>query len=338
MSLFPHQQQVLEKKVANAYTFPAEFEKQESVWLSWPSAEPAMWEAVKGRPFYPVILDMIAALLPVARVSVIVNHESDKQGIQSALLQRCEGLLSQEALNENLQFHLVKHLSIWIRDFGPIFLLPSPAPRGAPSSGPPPLKVAVFRWNVWGYADQLRSVLPPEELAELLAEGEVARQVARSLALPTIDIDFVSEGGDREFNGCGTLMVTEAVQLQRNPHLTREQLDERYKALFDVRKVIWLKCGLAEDDHIFDGPLPGGVFTLQCTGGHIDEVPADGSSHTYLHLLTLSFFSSSVVCSIRQPNDHPSCGGPTVSLLVSYLCTLVSLCQLRSQRRTGTTP
>lgn len=81
----------------------------------------------------------------------------------------------------------------------------------------------------------------------------------------------MSEGGNREFNGRGTLMVTEAVELQRNPDLTKEHLTEHFKSLFDVRKVIWLKQGVAEDDHIFRGPLPGGVFNMPCTGGHVDE-------------------------------------------------------------------
>jgi agmatine deiminase len=116
--------------------------------------------------------------------------------------------------------------------------------------------------------------MPPADFDELIdADGGVAQRVARALSLATVDAtDFVSEGGDREFNGKGTLMVTEAVQLQRNPHMTKDQLTERFKAVFNVRKVIWLKQGVAEDDQIFNGPLPGGVFNMPCTGGHIDEV------------------------------------------------------------------
>lgn len=252
----------------NTYTFPAEFEPQECVWLSWPR-DPT--EMLAGRPFAPVLLDMIESLQPHVKVAVIVNTKDEEQIIREALLQRQASSSSSSSSSSNgendLAFHLVKHDSIWMRDFGPIFL------KSQNVDASQPLKVVDFRWSVWGYADGLRPIMPPDEFAEMIdSDGGVARRVAGALSLATVDAtDFVSEGGDREFNGRGTLMVTEAVQLQRNPHLTRDQLTDRFKSVFNVRKVIWLKQGVAEDDQIFNGPLPGGVFTMPCTGGHIDE-------------------------------------------------------------------
>jgi len=255
-----------------AYVFPAEFEPHERVWLSWPH-DPR--EVIRGRPFHPVLLDMIEALLPFVRVAVIVNdpHTEGKE-ITEALRVRCDGRRrrrrhSQQHHQHDVELHAIQHSSIWMRDFGPIFVRRRER-EGTPDA--PMLRVVAFRWSMWGNADRWRAAVPPETFAGLMGEGEVPRRVAHALGLATIDADFVSEGGDREFNGEGTLMVTEAVQLQRNPHLTKEQLTERYKQLFNVRKVIWLKRGVAEDDQIFAGPLPGGIFPMPCTGGHIDEV------------------------------------------------------------------
>src|SRR5689334_13321922 len=84
--------------------------------------------------------------------------------------------------------------------------------------------------------------------------------------------NFVSEGGDREFNGKGVMIACEAVELQRNPHMTREKIENGFKTIFHLNKVIWMKEGVADDTQAFRGKLPGGIFSAPATGGHVDEV------------------------------------------------------------------
>ncbi len=85
-------------------------------------------------------------------------------------------------------------------------------------------------------------------------------------------INLASEGGDREFNGSGTMIACEAVELQRNPEKTKDEIENALLKAFNLKKIIWVKRGVAEDNSTFKGKLPGGIFTTQATGGHVDEV------------------------------------------------------------------
>ena len=69
------------------------------------------------------------------------------------------------------------------------------------------------------------------------------------------------------------MMASEVVELQRNPQISSlTELEEKFKKIFNVSKVIWLKKGLADDNQTFVGKFPDGSFPSAGTGGHIDEV------------------------------------------------------------------
>jgi agmatine deiminase len=66
-----------------------------------------------------------------------------------------------------------------------------------------------------------------------------------------IKTGLVLEGGGIESDGKGTLMTTSECLLSpnRNPHLTKDEIDARLKALFGVNRILWLNNGyLAGDD------------------------------------------------------------------------------------------
>ena len=52
--------------------------------------------------------------------------------------------------------------------------------------------------------------------------------------------------------GCRTLIATEETLLHpsRNPHLTREQIEDELKEFLGLEKVIWLWKGMAGDDAV----------------------------------------------------------------------------------------
>ncbi|MGC1377901.1 MAG: agmatine deiminase family protein, partial [Anaerolineales bacterium] len=61
-----------------------------------------------------------------------------------------------------------------------------------------------------------------------------------------------------------------------NPGKTRDALEAEFKKIFNLKTVIWLKKGLYEDDHVFNGSLPGpdglkDILTVATTNGHVDE-------------------------------------------------------------------
>lgn len=66
---------------------------------------------------------------------------------------------------------------------------------------------------------------------------------------------MISEGGNREVNGKGTLTTTESVEMDRNPTMTKKEMEAEYERLLGVQKTIWLKQGLVDDNHTFLGPI-----------------------------------------------------------------------------------
>ena len=70
------------------------------------------------------------------------------------------------------------------------------------------------------------------------------------------------------------MIVCERVELQRNPKKSKEEIDQILKDCFHLKKIIWMKEGVIEDQSAFLGKLPieGNVFNCGSTGGHVDEV------------------------------------------------------------------
>jgi agmatine deiminase len=226
---------------ANTFVMPGEFESMASIWMAYP-----VYENIQGRPSQTVQAEMIEALAPHINVDLMVQDETEQQQVE-------QWLLGMNLPPDRVRLHIVPHTDLWVRDMGPIFLK---NPQGQ-------MKIADFGFNTWSYSD------PASELATI--DESVDRLVARERELPIVRSSLISEGGNREFNGKGTLMVTEAVELQRNPGMTKDEIEAEFKRVFNVEKVIWLKQGLADDDLSYKGKLPGDVFTVLTTGGHIDE-------------------------------------------------------------------
>ncbi|MCB0853853.1 MAG: agmatine deiminase family protein, partial [Bacteroidetes bacterium] len=86
---------------------------------------------------------------------------------------------------------------------------------------------------------------------------------------PAVKTDVNMEGGSIEVNGKGTLILCEAVTLQRNPKLSKTYIESEFRRVLGVSHIIWLKQGLAEDplhfNQIYDKYYGWGTF------GHTDE-------------------------------------------------------------------
>jgi agmatine deiminase len=102
-------------------------------------------------------------------------------------------------------------------------------------------------YNAWG------NKYPPFDL-----DDAVPQHVATLRGLPLFSPGIIMEGGSIEVNGCGTVLTTEACLLNpnRNPHLTKTQIEGYLCDYLGVRKVLWLSEGIVGDD----------------TDGHIDDI------------------------------------------------------------------
>jgi agmatine deiminase len=127
----------------------------------------------------------------------------------------------------------------WARDHGPITVLKDGK-----------LTLLDFIFNGWGskYPHEFDNQLT----LKLHARGAFG-------ATPVESIDLVMEGGSIEVDGEGTLLTTESCLLNpnRNPGLTRDQIETRLRQYLGIERILWLRHGAIEGDD---------------TDGHIDTL------------------------------------------------------------------
>src|SRR5438067_703392 len=214
---------------ALGYRMPAEWEPHAATWLSWPRREGISFPDSFDRVM-PALKQMVAALIESESVCInVINgaHEAEARAILDSLPHQ-----------ECVTYYEIPTNEPWCRDHGPIFLTRAIEP-----------KLAVIDWdyNAWG------NKYPPFDLDEV-----VPTRVAEILKTPVFYPGMILEGGSIEVNGKGTLLTSESCLLNknRNPQLSREEIEQRLRDFLGVCEILWLGPGIAGDD----------------TDGHIDDL------------------------------------------------------------------
>ncbi|AWX45557.1 Agmatine deiminase [Flagellimonas maritima] len=226
---------------------PAEYDEQEAVWLLWSPVD-----HLKGQSNVNVTLKIIDALVQKERI--IVSAATD------SLLKMAQKSIPKEYLDKGwVELLKIPSEELWVRDMGPNFVVLTNGKKA----------IVDFGFNAWGYTDS-------DNMDDYTIRMEKFDEaVAHIKNLPLIQTNLISEGGNREVNGEGVLMVTEAVERGRNPNMDLKEMEAEFQRVLGIEKVIWLKEGLKEDDHTFRGvvALENGEFayTAVTTNGHIDE-------------------------------------------------------------------
>ena len=232
-----------------------EFEPHAAVWLGWPAFQ---W-------FSDPALDTRRTIAQIA--CTLADHEvpanvmcADRAGME----------LAQDWMRRNdypvtsrIRFLPIPQVDVWVRDYGPTFLLDRRSNR---------LAVAAFGQNQWGYS----TTSDPKSTAMSALPGRVAEFLGIDRVLTS---SLVSEGGNRIGNGRGVIVANRAIDLERNPGATQEELEAAYRNVLGAGKIIWLNAGLKEDMRAERGPIryfnaEGELVHLynpQTTGGHVDE-------------------------------------------------------------------
>lgn len=234
----------------------AEFEDIDAIRLIW-----STYDHKEGESVEKVTLGIINALVRNTKIVISCADEAVRDTARTVLANRYPDLT-------NLVFEVVPSVEIWVRDMGPVFVETENGDYA----------IADFNFNSWGYTDTLDTATRVEEKYD--------ERVAQLLGLPIVSSSMISEGGNREVNGKGTLLVTEAVEQGRNPKMSKAEMETEYKRLLGVKKVIWLKEGVVEDQHTFLGPLSIAegtlAYTVWTTNGHIDEYARFANDSTIL--------------------------------------------------------
>ncbi len=212
----------------HGFSMPAEWCMHQAVWLAWPSHENLWQEALaEAQNEFVALCEAIARPLGAqgARgetVNVLTRSDADA-----------------EVARERMPFaviHRGQYGDIWLRDTAPIFL--------ADSAGA--LVAACYRFNGWG------------NKYDLPGDRELAAHVAKLSQVRAFSVPLVLEGGAIEVDAQGTVLTTEQCLLNpnRNPDLTRDQIERAVLESLRAEKMIWIREGL-KNDH---------------TDGHIDTI------------------------------------------------------------------
>jgi agmatine deiminase len=209
----------------DGFRMPAEFERHAGCWMLWPERCDNWREGAK--PAQAVFAAIAAA---------IASGEPLTVGVSAAQFQNARARLPPA-----VRLVEVSCNDAWIRDSGPTFVIDAKGRR----------RGVDWTFNAWGGLNG--GLYFPWD-----RDDEVAQKVLEIEASDRYRTSFVLEGGAIHVDGQGTCLTTEECLLNpnRNPQLSRTDIEEQLRRYLGVSQVIWLDRGVYRDE----------------TGGHIDEL------------------------------------------------------------------
>ncbi|HEX7297484.1 MAG TPA: agmatine deiminase family protein [Solirubrobacteraceae bacterium] len=204
---------------------PAEWAPHEGTLMAWPTRR-EVWgdQLAQAKADYAATANAVAAFEPLTMVCANAREAAEAR---AALTGDAE--IVEFAIDDS-----------WLRDSGPIFVLDDEGHRAG----------VHFGFNSWG-----------ERFAPWDDDAAVGRLLVDRLGDRRYDAPFVLEGGSVAVDGAGLLLTTEQCLLNpnRNPHLSREEIEQLLCDYLGVETVVWLGQGLVED---------------RDTDGHVDLIAA----------------------------------------------------------------
>lgn len=192
--------------------------------MGWPCRLDLWGETLAhAREDYARVANAIAEFEPV---TMIANPGADAEQARAACSARVEIL--ELPIDDS-----------WLRDSGPIYVLDGGGRRAVH-----------FGFNAWG-----------EKFLPFDRDARIGRLAAEALGDSVSEAPMILEGGSVVCDGRGTLLTTEQCLLaaNRNPSLSREQIEVLLTGHLGARRVVWLRDGLVED---------------RDTDGHVDLIAA----------------------------------------------------------------
>ncbi len=221
---------------------PSEEAPHARTWMCWPST-PSIYGG--STSYFESIQETLGKL-----AAAIAEHEP-----VTLLAERKHQALASQLCGSKVQLLDIPTDDMWARDSGPVFLRDHDGRIAALD----------FNFNGWGGKQRHQK------------DKQIPASIATKLGCPHITSGLVGEGGGLEYDGDGTVILTESCWINdnRNPGWTRKEIQVELKKVLGVEKVIWLPGVRGQD--ITDGHIDGSVRVVRpgvlLTGG----VPGDTS-------------------------------------------------------------
>lgn len=210
----------------DGYFMPAEWAPHSQTWMLWPErSDNWRFGAKLAQKAYAEVAEAIARFEPVT-----MGVSNDQY--ENACARLSAGIRVVELSNNDA----------WARDTGPTFIV----------DGQGGLRANDWEFNAWGGLGG--GLYQPWN-----RDDQVAQKICNLERIERYRTDgFVLEGGAIHVDGEGTLMTTEECLLNpnRNPHLTRPEIEQKLRDHLGIDTILW---------------LPDGIFNDE-TNGHIDNM------------------------------------------------------------------
>ena len=236
--------------VRDGLYMPAEWAPHARCWMAWPCRLEPWGSAealLRARVGYAAVARAISGF---EKVTMAVRPQDADE--------------ARMAMGRGIEILEVPLDNSWARDIGPVFV----------TDGKEGVAGVHWRFNAWG-----------NKFHGYDGDAAFGRRVIDALDMRCYDGPMVLEGGSVAVDGQGTLITTEQCLLNenRNPNLTRQQIEERLALYLGVTRVVWLGEGLEDDEtdgHVdniacFAGPGRVMLYTPQENGGPNERVMRD---------------------------------------------------------------
>ncbi|MEO6542206.1 MAG: agmatine deiminase family protein, partial [Ferruginibacter sp.] len=237
------------------FRHPAEWEPMEAIWIGLSSKSFLAGPSVEQGQ-----ANCIQVLLDYVTVTMTVKNDSG--------VFRQKKLLSKNGIDTNKIRFIIHDAGLGkrgtIRDTGPGFLI----------NDNKEILAVDFNWEGAGFR-------PGGTAQSNAATEKFDRELAATINIPVRKANVISQGGGRDLNGNGTLLLVDQLEMDGNKKLRKYQVDEEYKKALGVTKIIWLNSGLLEDERLDNGAIWNELFPVG-SGGHIDLFCRFAGPHTIL--------------------------------------------------------
>jgi agmatine deiminase len=209
----------------DGFFMPAEWAQHSGSWMIWPE-RPDNWRlgAKPAQAAFAAVAEAIAETEPVTMCASTAQFQNARRQLSPRI--RVVEMTSNDS---------------WARDCGPTFVV----------DGAGRVRGVDWRFNAWGGLDG--GLYFPWDQDELVAPKILDIERIERYAAP-----LVLEGGSVHVDGEGTLLTTGECLLNknRNPNLTKDEIEAHLKDYLGVTSIIWLDRGVHNDE----------------TDGHIDNL------------------------------------------------------------------
>lgn len=213
----------LTQPIKDGYWMPGEFEPHKACWMIWPQRGDTY--RLKAVPAQKAFVEIVRAILRFEPVNVCVSSAQFD--------------VAKDKLPDQVNLIEMASDDAWVRDTGPSFVINQAGD----------VRGISWQFNAWG------GIFSPFDRDAAVAGNILAHERISKYSAP-----LVLEGGSIHVDGQGTLITTEACLLNpnRNPDLSRKEIESYLKTYLGVEKIIWVNKGVYMDE----------------TDGHVDNLCA----------------------------------------------------------------